>query len=92
MTPCCGRWNRASPAVPPPPPSLPRPAAPAPRWPLFLWRTESSPAVSGGASFADVADNTYYTNAVIWAANSGVTSGTSATTFSPTRCAPVLRS
>ena len=49
----------------------------------FLWRTESSPAVSGGASFADVADNTYYTNAVIWAANSGVTSGTSATTFSP---------
>lgn len=44
---------------------------------------ESSPAVSGGASFADVPDNTYYTNAVIWAANSGVTSGTSATTFSP---------
>lgn len=33
--------------------------------------------------FSDVRINTYYADAVRWAVNSGVTSGTSATTFSP---------
>ena len=49
----------------------------------FLWRAEGSPAVSGGTAFADVADGAYYTDAVAWASGSGVTSGTSTTTFSP---------
>ena len=34
-------------------------------------------------TFSDVPDGTYYTDAVAWAANNGVTTGTSATTFSP---------
>ena len=34
-------------------------------------------------TFADVPDGTYYTAAVAWAADTGVTTGTSATTFSP---------
>lgn len=34
-------------------------------------------------NFADVADNAYYYNAVAWASETGITSGTSATTFSP---------
>ena len=49
----------------------------------FLWRSQKSPADGTANSFADVADGAYYTNAVKWAVKSGVTSGTSATTFSP---------
>ena len=49
----------------------------------FLWRAEGSPAVSGGTSFTDVASGAYYADAVVWASNSGVTTGTSTTTFSP---------
>ena len=48
----------------------------------FLWRNAGSPAVSG-SGFADVAANAYYATAVAWAAHEGITSGTSATTFSP---------
>ena len=48
----------------------------------FLWRNADSPAVSGG-SFADVAADAYYADAVAWAASEGITSGTTATTFSP---------
>lgn len=39
-------------------------------------------AAATGA-FADVDDDTYYTDAVSWAANNGIVQGTSATTFSP---------
>ena len=49
----------------------------------FLYRYEKSPRVSGGNAFTDVPSDAYYTNAVQWAVNNGVTSGTSATTFSP---------
>ena len=35
--------------------------------------------------FTDVPDGTYYTDAVLWAAEQGITSGTSATTFSPNK-------
>lgn len=38
---------------------------------------------AGHNSFADVADSAYYYDAVTWAANSGVTAGTSQTQFSP---------
>ena len=49
----------------------------------FLYRYEKSPAVSGGNAFTDIPSDAYYTNAVQWAVNNSVTSGTSATTFSP---------
>lgn len=48
----------------------------------FLWRSASSPIVSGG-SFADVADDAYYAQAVAWAAQEGITSGTGGNNFSP---------
>ena len=49
----------------------------------FLWRSQKSPANGAANSFTDVAEGTYYTNAVKWAVKNGITSGTSATTFSP---------
>lgn len=48
----------------------------------FLYRAAGAPAVSGG-SFADVAADAYYADAVAWAVKEGITSGTGATTFSP---------
>lgn len=48
----------------------------------FLWRNAGSPAASG-SSFTDVASDAYYATAVAWAAGEGITSGTSAITFSP---------
>ena len=48
----------------------------------FLWRNAGSPAASG-SGFADVAADAYYADAVAWAAREGITSGTSAATFSP---------
>lgn len=49
----------------------------------FLYRTAGSPVESGENPFRDVADNAYYTDAVQWAVNKGITTGTSATTFDP---------
>lgn len=49
----------------------------------FFYRYEKSPAVSGGNAFTDVPSDAYYADAVQWAVNNGVTSGTTATTFSP---------
>ena len=49
----------------------------------FLWRSQESPAAGAVNPFADVADNAYYAEAVKWAVLEGVTSGTTATTFSP---------
>ena len=49
----------------------------------FLWRSQVSPAAGAVNPFADVADNAYYAEAVKWAVLEGVTSGTTATTFSP---------
>ena len=34
-------------------------------------------------SFADVAEDTYYADAVKWALSTGITAGTGSTTFSP---------
>lgn len=48
----------------------------------FLYRAAGAPAVSGG-SFADVEADAYYADAVVWAAEQGITSGTTAETFSP---------
>ena len=49
----------------------------------FLWRSQKSPATGSVNPFTDVAADAYYANAVLWAAENGVTSGTTATTFSP---------
>lgn len=50
----------------------------------FLWRDAGSPAMSADrVPFVDVSADVYYATAVEWAYEEGVTSGTSATTFSP---------
>ena len=50
----------------------------------FLWRYAGQPAVIGDKHpFTDVNAGSYYEKAVIWAAEAGVTAGTSATAFSP---------
>lgn len=49
----------------------------------FLWRSKQSPMIAAANPFTDVDTNDYYHNAVLWAADEGITGGTSATTFSP---------
>lgn len=48
-----------------------------------LYRMAGSPDVTGENPFTDVPADTWYTKAVQWAAEKGITEGTSATTFSP---------
>ena len=50
----------------------------------FLWRAKGSPEPTSTENpFTDVSENDYYYKAVLWAKETGVTSGTSATKFSP---------
>ena len=50
----------------------------------FLWRAAGSPEPMGTASgMTDVVSGSYYEKAVAWAIENGVTTGTTATTFSP---------
>lgn len=49
----------------------------------FLYRNAGSPSVKGGASFTDVPAGAYYEQAVAWAAEKGITSGTKDNTFRP---------
>lgn len=50
----------------------------------FLWRSVGSPAPkTAEMPFADVAEDAYYAQAVLWAVEKGITKGTSETTFSP---------
>lgn len=50
----------------------------------FLWRAAGSPEPGIAENpFTDVASDSYYYKAVLWAVEKGITSGTSATTFSP---------
>lgn len=49
----------------------------------FLWRNAGEVDAEVENPFADVADDAYYADAVLWAVETGVTTGTSATTFSP---------
>ena len=49
----------------------------------ILYRMENEPAVTGTTAFTDVAADQYYANAVAWAAQNGIVSGTTATTFAP---------
>ncbi len=48
----------------------------------FLWRSEGSPAASGSI-FQDVSSSAYYANAISWAVQKGITSGTGGNSFSP---------
>ncbi len=49
----------------------------------FLWRYAGSPAANAPGAFTDVSPNADYAQAVAWAVESGITSGTSEATFSP---------
>ncbi|MDO4517123.1 MAG: S-layer homology domain-containing protein, partial [Bacillota bacterium] len=49
----------------------------------FLWRSQESPDADGANPFTDVADDAYYSDAVLWAVENGITTGTTDTTFSP---------
>lgn len=49
----------------------------------LLYRTRNSPMVSGANRFTDLTSGDYYADAVQWAVNTGVTSGTTSTTFNP---------
>mgnify|MGYP001023857783 FL=1 len=50
----------------------------------FLWRASGSPEPKTASNpFTDVAANAYCCKAVLWAVENGITTGTSATTFSP---------
>lgn len=49
----------------------------------FLWRMMGEPEVDYDVLFTDVAEDRYFYKAVAWAASTGVTTGTSPTTFSP---------
>ncbi|MBR5328947.1 MAG: InlB B-repeat-containing protein [Firmicutes bacterium] len=50
----------------------------------FLWRAAGEPAPKSATHpFTDVVKGSYYEKAVLWAAEKGITAGTSATTFSP---------
>ena len=54
----------------------------------ILYRLENEPA-AGTASFTDVASSAYYAKAVAWAAENGVVTGTTETTFAPN--SPITR-
>ena len=47
----------------------------------FLWRTMGEPASNAQVSFADVLDGQFYSTAVAWAVENGITNGISSTAF-----------
>ena len=49
----------------------------------FLWRAAGEPKADNSKSFVDVPEGQWFTDAVLWAAEKGITEGTSATTFAP---------
>ena len=49
----------------------------------FLYRYEKKPAVSGENPFTDVSETAYYHDAVLWAVNQGITTGTADGVFNP---------
>ena len=48
-----------------------------------IYRMAGSPAVKGSVPFADVSDNHWARNAIIWASNKGIIEGYDANTFGP---------
>ena len=51
----------------------------------FLWRYAGSPNAENGSGFDDVAADAWYARAVAWAVEHGITTGTGANSFSPSR-------
>lgn len=49
----------------------------------FLWRWEGEPEADQRSGFRDVPTGQYYSEAVSWAVEAGITNGTGTTTFSP---------
>ena len=49
----------------------------------ILWRLEGASDMPYTGKFSDVPDGKYYTDAVLWASQNGVVTGTSGTTFAP---------
>ena len=49
----------------------------------FLWRSEKSPAAGSRNPFTDVKPGAYYLDAVLWAVENGITTGTGDGKFSP---------
>ena len=49
----------------------------------FLWRYNSEPSVDYNGTFTDVNKKDYFSSAVAWAVEQGITNGTSNTEFSP---------
>ena len=49
----------------------------------FLWRSVKSPDASGTNTFEDVQSGAYYSVAVLWALDEGITKGYTATQFVP---------
>ena len=49
----------------------------------ILYRLEGQPAVAGESGFTDVEADTWYTDAVVWAAANGIVNGVSDTRFAP---------
>lgn len=50
---------------------------------VFLWRAAGCPEVKGTTAFTDVPEGEYYHDAVLWAAENGITFGTGEGMFSP---------
>ena len=51
----------------------------------FLWRQAGSPASEEANPFTDVAADAYYAPATTWAVAEGITTGTTDTTFGPSK-------
>lgn len=49
----------------------------------FLWNANGRPTAKTHPAFTDISEADYYYEAVCWAAEQGITTGTSQTTFSP---------
>ena len=49
----------------------------------FLWRYEKTPVASRSNPFADVAADSYYADAILWAVKEDISKGTTNTTFNP---------
>lgn len=52
---------------------------------LILWRQAEEPTPTGTASFSDIPDDAYYTDAVLWCAEQKIMTGTGDTTFLPNK-------
>ena len=66
-------------------PGLFSPGAPVSRGQMavFLWRAADSPDPLGEHGFNDVPNGAFYSDAVSWLVENGITAGTTATTFTP---------